>query len=74
MNKEQRIEWGMEIIAGMKASAYGGSLEEGRLLVADDMDKPAIKTAVENQALFIADVALKKLSTIDGVFDFVKSR
>lgn len=72
MTREQKIEWGTEIIAGMKASANSVSLEEGRRLVADGMHTPAVKRAVETQAIFIAEVAMKRLSMIEGVFDFVK--
>lgn len=56
MTTDQKLKLGMEIIAGMKASAYRVSLEDGRLMVADDMDIPAVKKAVEDQAFYILEV------------------
>lgn len=38
MQKEQKLELGIEIIAGMKASAYNVSIEEGRLMALDETE------------------------------------
>jgi hypothetical protein len=38
MTEDQKIEFGIEIISGMKASAYGVSLEEGRLMALEDTE------------------------------------
>lgn len=38
MTKEQRLELGIEIVAGMKASAYNVSIEEGRTMAIHETD------------------------------------
>lgn len=72
--KKEKLKLGLEIVAGMKASAYKVSLEEGRLMALEFTEPKENASQVEidfckiekekliNQALFIADVTLKKIN------------
>lgn len=64
MTKEQKIEFGMEIIAGMKAHVYKGSIEDGREMVQENMEHERVSKAVYDQALWIADIALAKIEQL----------
>ena len=70
-----KLAFGIEIVSAMKASAYGVSIEQGRSLALEgtEPDKNMShqhKMFVENerrrlheQAVFVAEIALKYLST-----------
>lgn len=38
MEKSQKLEFGIEIISGIKSSAYGVSIEEGRTMALDETE------------------------------------
>lgn len=87
MKKEQLLEFGIEIVSGIKASAYNETIEDGRInalldtetdMLEDDDFKnhtpetqanitaycEANKLRLHEQALFIADITLKKLESM----------
>ncbi len=72
MNEKQKLELGIEIISGMKASAYGVSIEEGREMAMEETDFPGILERLHEQAFFIVDITLKKLEQLGFVISDFK--
>ena len=78
LNNEQMQELGIEIIAGMKASAYDTTIEVGRELAYEETEAPpdasikhqqyckAMKKRLIEQALFIAKITLEKFKKLSG--------
>ena len=87
MTDDQKLEFGIEIVSAMKASAYDVDIEDGRIMALEetevdrmegvtpeywkslpDEDKSRFtniatleKERLHKQALFVADIAIKKI-------------
>jgi hypothetical protein len=63
LSEDQKIAFGKEIIAGMKADVYSATIEEGREMVAEDSEHRSVAEVINKQAFWIADIAISFINS-----------